>query len=217
MKKHPTSATGEDFFKFAPSPEVVDSHYETIKSIWEGLEESIKEWTSADRGKMKNHTEPENREGDGSMDHLLFWPVGQKGLARFLASKLNDEAGKKNEITKALTKKHLKNISKIDWDMFSGPWYGYVLRQRPKNINKIGRVKQEEIELTWSIHNQAAAETNVADMIDFLHGGFASDTKMTKIFRDQWENQLVLWKPKQETIDKKWDEAIKTRKSIVSK
>jgi len=216
-KKHPTSATGEDFFKFAPSPEVVDSHYEIIKSIWEGLQESIKEWTSADRGKMKNHTEPENREGDGSMDHLLFWPVGQKGLARFLASKLNDEAGKKNEITKALTKKHLKNISKIDWDMFSGPWYGYVLRQRPKNINKIGRVKQEEIELTWSIHNQAAAETNVADMIDFLHGGFASDTKMTKIFRDQWENQLVLWKPKQETIDKKWDEAIKTRKSIVSK
>ena len=54
-------------------------------------------------------------------------------------------------------------------------------------------------------------------MIDFLHGGFASDTKMTKIFRDKWEKQLVLWKPKQETIDKKWDEAIKTRKSIVSK
>ena len=40
---------------------------------------------------------------------------------------------------------------------------------------------------------------------------------MTETLRASWENQLVLWKPKQETIDKKWKEAIKTRKSIASK
>ena len=51
--------------------------------------DKIPDWTKADRGKMKNHVEIEDRGDDGSMDHLLFWPVGQKGLALYLGLSLS--------------------------------------------------------------------------------------------------------------------------------
>ena len=87
------------------------------------------------------------------MDHLLFWPVGQKGLARFLAQKINEAD---EPITKQLVKSKLKHLSKINWDMFAGPWYGFVLRQRPKKPLR-GREKLDKVELTFAIHNQGAA------------------------------------------------------------
>ena len=58
--------------------------FNDIKGIWELLIKSIDGWKDADRGKMKNHTPKEEREGDGTMDHLLFWPVGQIGLAFYI-------------------------------------------------------------------------------------------------------------------------------------
>ena len=96
--------------------------------------DSIKEWTTKNPAKMKNHKPLEEREKNGGeMDHLLFWPVGQKGLARFLAQKINEAD---EPITKQLVKSKLKHLSKINWDMFAGPWYGFVLRQRPKTFKR---------------------------------------------------------------------------------
>ena len=75
---------GADYFKFSPGQKIVDKKFEDIKGIWELLIKTIDGWKDADRGKMKNHTPKEDREGDGTMDHLLFWPVGQIGLAFYI-------------------------------------------------------------------------------------------------------------------------------------
>lgn len=220
-KKHPDSPNNT-FFNFAPHPAVVDAHYEEIKIIWEGMIESIEEWSTSDRSLMKIHLPPEARNNEKGqkannvMDHLLFWPVGQKGLARFLAKRLQKNSEGK-EITKKMVTDALKNLKHINFDLFAGPWFGYVIRQRPKFPNKLGMTKVIEPDLVWSIYGVTAAETNVADMLDFLHGEFGTDEKLIKLWRDEWENQLVLWRPTPELIEEKWNEALKVRKSIIKK
>ena len=160
---------------------------------------------------MKRHIPiDERKKNSGEMDHLLFWPVGQKGLARFLAKKINEQ---KRPITKQAVKNTLKHINKIGWDMFTGPWYGYVLRQRPKKLK--GRESLDDIELVFNIHNQAAAETNIQDMLHFLHGDFFLEEKMAENYFEEWDQSLVLWQPKQEDIEKRWKETLKTRDTIL--
>ena len=145
------------------------------------------------------------------MDHLLFWPVGQKGLARFLAKRIND-SGK--IVTRQLVKDQLKHLNKINWDMFSGPWFGYILRQRPKKPLR-GRESLENVELTFNIHNQGAAETNIGDMLHFLHGDFFLEQKMIDNYHDEWDQSLVLWQPKKDAIEKMWKETLKIREKIL--
>ena len=207
----------DDFFKFSPGDEVIDEYFKDIETIWHGLIDSIKEWSTEHPGKMKNHTPPEDREEDGTMDHLLFWPVGQKGVAHYLYGIIRENQKNGKSFTKKVVTDALKDFEKIDWDLFSGPWYGYTLRQKTKGMDKnmkVGKAAKGETELTWTIHNQGAAETNVADMISFLHGQFATDKKLTEVFRDEWENKLVLWKANPDDIEKKWKQALATRKKI---
>ncbi len=210
----------DDFFKFSPGDDVINEYFTPVQVIWETLIETIEEWSDSDRGKMKNHTPPEERGDDQTMDHLLFWPVGQKGLAHFIRDQIKkqlNEEGK--EFSKNVVKKALKDINKIDWDMFSGPWYGYTLRQRAKQDKsmRVGKAAKGTPELVWNIHNQGAAETNIADMIGFLTGVFASDKKQTEVFRDEWEGKLQLWKADPDLIEKKWKETLAVRKKITGK
>ena len=69
----------DEYFKFSPGQKAVDERYVFIKEIWELLIKTIDGWADADRGKMKNHTPKEQREGDGTMDHLLFGLLGKSG------------------------------------------------------------------------------------------------------------------------------------------
>jgi DGQHR domain-containing protein len=210
-KKHLRTAK-EDFFKFAHPEAVVEAHYEELKTLWIGLVDSIKEWTTKNPAKMKNHKPLEEREKNGGeMDHLLFWPVGQKGLARFLAQKINEAD---EPITKQLVKSKLKHLSKINWDMFAGPWYGFVLRQRPKKPLR-GREKLDKVELTFAIHNQGAAEHNIADMLAFLHGDLFLEKKLEDNYKEEWDQSLILWQPQKEQIEKMWKETLKTRDTIL--
>ena len=210
-KTHVKSAK-EDFFTFGHPEEVVEAHYEEIKTLWLGMIDSVKDWTTKNPSKMKVHIEPKDRkQNSGEMDHLLFWPVGQKGLARFLAKRIND-SGK--IVTRQLVKDQLKHLNKINWDMFSGPWFGYILRQRPKKPLR-GRESLENVELTFNIHNQGAAETNIGDMLHFLHGDFFLEQKMIDNYHDEWDQSLVLWQPKKDAIEKMWKETLKIREKIL--
>ena len=206
-----TVTSKENFFTFGQPASVVEAHYEELKILWQGMIESVKDWSAKDPSLMKRHIPiDERKKNSGEMDHLLFWPVGQKGLARFLAKKINEQ---KRPITKQAVKNTLKYINKIGWDMFTGPWYGYVLRQRPKKLK--GRESLDDIELVFNIHNQAAAETNIQDMLHFLHGDFFLEEKMTENYFEEWDQSLVLWQPKQEDIEKRWKETLKTRDTIL--
>ena len=54
---------------------------------------------------MKNHTPKEQREGDGTMDHLLFWPVGQIGLAYYIIDVVQKELQENSDFSINMVKK----------------------------------------------------------------------------------------------------------------
>ena len=100
------------------------------------------------------------------MDHLLFWPVGQIGLAKYIATELDEELGNDEINTKAI-KKVLKNLENIDWDMFSPPLKGYILRKLLLN-QMVNRVKNQEWQ--WKMGNSGKYQERVTEMIRFLLG-----------------------------------------------
>ena len=127
----------ETFFEFSPGEKIVDEYFETILEIWNLMIKTIDGWSDAERGKMRNHTPPEERGKDGSMDHLLFWPVGQIGLAHYISGLIEKGIKEEDEYSIKHVKKALKDINKIDWDLFSGPWFGYTFIKFQKATNKI--------------------------------------------------------------------------------
>ena len=205
----------DSFFDFAPSENIVDEYFETIKEIWELLIKTIDGWADADRGKMRNHTPIEDRGTDGSMDHLLFWPVGQLGLANYIAGIIQKEMKEEPSYNINMVKKALKNINKINWDLFAGPWFGYTLHKVSKSDkqNRVGKYKTDP-EVAYKLFGSGSSPMFVADMIDFLNGGFAADKKQSELYRDEWEGKLRIYGNTPELIDKLWKETLAVRKKI---
>ena len=137
-----------------------------IYLIWDELFKTLDFWKTSDPGLMKNHTPPEQRDDD-SMDHLLFWPVGQIGLAKYIATELDEELGNDEINTKAI-KKVLKNLENIDWDMFSPPWKGYILREVATKPDPSNRLKNQEWQ--WKMGYSGKYQERVTEMIIFLLG-----------------------------------------------
>ena len=54
----------------------------------------------------------------------------------------------------------------------------------------------------------------IADMISFLKGEFATESKQTELFRDEWEGKLRIYGNTPELVDKYWKETIALRKKI---
>jgi len=205
----------DSFFDFSPGERIVDEYFETILEIWDLLIKSVNGWEDAERGKMRNHTPPEERGKDGSMDHLLFWPVGQLGLALYIASVIEKGIKQEDEFSMKFVKKALKDINKIDWDLFSGPWYGYTLHKVSKSDrqDRVARF-QKEPELSYKMFSSGKSPYFISDMISFLKGEFATDKKSTELFRDEWEGKLRIYGNTPELIDKLWKQTIATRKKI---
>ena len=146
------------------------------------------------------------------MDHLLFWPIGQMGLATYMMDVVEAEMQGDKGYDISMVKKALKNINKIDWDLFSGPWYGYALHKVSKG--KEGRVKQKAPEISYKVAPGSSVVANIADMIGFLMGRFAQDKKQTDQYRDEWEGKLIIYKNTPELIEKLWKQTLSTRKKI---
>ena len=72
-----------------------------IYMIWDELFKTDV-WKTADPGLMKNHTH-QNIE---TMTHgsFAFWPVGQIGLAKYIATELDEELGNEEINTKSIKK-----------------------------------------------------------------------------------------------------------------
>ena len=206
----------DEYFKFSPGQKAVDERYVFIKEIWELLIKTIDGWADADRGKMKNHTPKEQREGDGTMDHLLFWPVGQIGLAYYIIDVVQKELQENSDFSIGMVKKALKDINKIDWDLFSGPWFGYTLHKVAKvdQANRVGKYAKGDPDIVYKMHASGSSPQNIADMIGFLKGEFASDKKSAEIYRDEWEGKLKIFKNTPELIEKLWKETLAVRKKI---
>ena len=115
-----------------------------------------------------------------------------------------------------MVKKALKDINKIDWDLFSGPWFGYTLHKVAKvdQANRVGKYAKGDPEIVYKMHASGSSPQNIADMIGFLKGEFASDKKSAEIYRDEWEGKLKIFKNTPELIEKLWKETLGVRKKI---
>ena len=67
-----------------------------------------------------------------------------------------------------------------------------------------GREKLDKVELTFAIHNQGAAEHNIADMLAFLHGDLFLEKKLEDNYKEEWDQSLILWQLQKEQIEKMW-------------
>tara|TARA_B100000035_G_C21011496_1_gene559831 strand:+ start:60 stop:1541 length:1482 start_codon:yes stop_codon:yes gene_type:complete len=209
-------AVGEDYFNFSTGDDDLEEKYKNLKMIWEVMIDKIPDWTKADRGKMKNHVEIEDRGDDGSMDHLLFWPVGQKGLALYLGLSLSIAMETKS-LNKRMVEDAMGGLDKIDWDLFSGPWRGLILRQtvnkNPLLSNQQKGEAPADVVVSWKIFASAQAENVVADMLLFLTGKLITDEKQIENFRNTWENKLQLYKSTPEQREELWNYTLKIRKA----
>ena len=50
---------GLNIFEFSPGEKIVDEYFETILEIWNLMIKTIDGWSDTERGKMRNHTPPE--------------------------------------------------------------------------------------------------------------------------------------------------------------
>jgi len=181
-----------------------------IYMIWDELFKTLDVWKTADPGLMKNHTPPEQRDDD-SMDHLLFWPVGQIGLAKYIATELDEELGNE-EINPKSIKKVLKNIENIDWDMFSPPWKGYVLREVATKPDPSNRVKNQEWQ--WKMGNSGKYQERVTEMIRFLLGKAYTEKDLEDALKSKWDSTLELNRPTDDEINKMWKSILNQRKNL---
>lgn len=120
-------------------------------------------------------------------------------------------------LNRELVEEAMEGLDKIDWDLFSGPWRGYILKQ---SVNKNPLLspqnkgnKADDLVVSWKIFASAQAENLVADMILFLTGKLITDEKQIENFRDTWESKLILYKLTPEEREELWKYTLKIRKA----
>ena len=136
-------------FCFDKTKEEIDEVKETLDVIWDEMISAFSFWKDSDPSLMKSHIHPDDRErGDKAMDHLLFWPVGQIAVAKYLAQEMGkyvDEDRDSGLILLKDIKKTIKKLDKVNWDLFSGPWKGIVLHQKAVDVDPTGRKAQQNL------------------------------------------------------------------------
>jgi len=121
------------FLQVRPNEDVVDRRYDHLAAIWDALLEALPVLRE-DPGGMKFHSVP-FRVPDGSMDNLLFWPIGQELMAtaaREMLDKARLPAGSPvDKMAEAL-----RPLADLPWDLHEAPWRYLLLV--PKDAHEYG-------------------------------------------------------------------------------
>ena len=203
-------------FCFTKTDEQIVEVKETLSVIWEAMISSFSFWSKEDPSLMKNHTPPEDKEkGDKSMDHLLFWPVGQIALAKYLATEFRKTADENRSSGRLLLKDInavLRKLENIDWNLFSGPWKGIVLTQKPVGLDPRG--VKPPTSFKWSMPSSESAHKTIIKYLSFLTGVEFEDSSGTDTLRADWDGSIILWRPQQKELNKLWEEVLKHREKV---
>ena len=203
-------------FCFTKTDEEIKEVTETLATIWEEMISTFSFWKKEDPSLMKSHTHPDNKEkGDKSIDHLLFWPVGQIALAKYLATEFTKTVDENRSSGRLLLKDIravLKKLENIDWNLFSGPWKGIVLTEKPVGLDPRG--VQPPKSFKWSMPSSESAHNTIKKYLAFLTGVEFEDTAGTDTLRADWDGAIVLWRPQQKDLNKLWDEVLKHREKV---
>jgi DNA sulfur modification protein DndB len=187
---------------------------EVVLNIWDILVANIPDWKTKDPAKMKNHIKIEDRE-TGIEDNMLFWPIGQIGIAKYISEKTKQNSHSKYEYSKADMKKAAKSINTIGFDLFDAPWKGYLLHEKP-DVDSLIKSKRtgEQVETKWSIRTKD--DDRVLDTLRFLGSDNYSESKMTAVWKDKWSSELKLYEISEEEVKKMWDRVLLQRKKFTA-
>ena len=106
----------------------------------------------------------------------------------------------------------LKNLENIDWDMFSPPWKGYILREVATKPDPSNRVKNQEWQ--WKMGNSGKYQDRVTEMIRFLLGKAYTEKDLEEALKSKWDSTLELNRPTDDEINKMWKSILNQRKNL---
>jgi DGQHR domain-containing protein len=199
----------EIVFCFDKSEEEIQNVKDTLDLVWDEMIEAFSFWKlkNSDPTLMKDHTPPEEKDKDiNTMDHLLFWPVGQMGVAQYLALEMGKFASEKEP--KSITKKEIQSVlaklENVDWNLFSAPWKGIALHQKPTNLDPTGR--KAPTKFKWTMPSSGSARNEIHKNLDFLTGVNFNDKNLTDEFRSTWDSKVQIYRPQQKELDALWKE-----------
>lgn len=203
-------------FCFTKTDQEIEDVKNTISIIWDEMINTFTFWKNNDPSTMKNHTPPEEKEKDDkTVDHLLFWPVGQIALSKYLAKEFRKTADNTRS-TGFLLEKDIKNVlkklDKIDWNLFSAPWKGIVLNQQPVGLDPRG--VKPPTSFKWSMPSSGKAHNTIQKYLAFLTGTEFETLESTDTLRADWDGSIILWRPQQKELNKLWEETLKHREKV---
>lgn len=183
-----------EFKKYRPSDEILDSLFEELKMYWDGLIEAVPD-LEAEPTMMRNHSGSDDDPDDESMDHLLFWPIGQQlfaGLARELLDLRLPEPTSPSmaEVSHALT-----GLGDLPWDLHAPPWRHLALVPDGRGG---WRIRSEERKGAMSIGGR---------ILEMLIGIYEVNEEEREELRGDWREMLVP-PQKAEVADEMWDQIL---------
>lgn len=180
------------FRKFRPDEEVLESLFEELVMYWDVLIEEIpvlNEFPS----NMRNHGALEKE--DDTTDNVLFWPIGQELFADLARDLLDLDQKNPSNLSKESISNSLRKLNYIDWNFHHVPW---------RNLLLIPVVDDDHIK--WKVRNED--RKNVLDVAKQIVGWQLGLWTLRKeeigSLRQLWENTLLPALDESETTSM-WD------------
>ena len=145
------------------------------------------------RGAAEDEAGEEGEESPRTMDHFLFWPIGQEMFANVVRILLNRRLPDPEHPTVADVQTCVAPLVRVDWELHNPPWAGLVL------VKDLARDR-------WTIRNEDRKQAveigkRIVQMqvgIDELTGADEAELKA------EWHSMLIP-QPKKNTVDEDWD------------
>ena len=173
-----------------PSDEVLDEYYGELVAIWDGLLTNLPDLRQPPAN-MRTHN-PAPGEEDNSVDHVLYWPIGQQMVATVIrelldhrATDLGSDVLSRDEVRKALAP-----LGLVDWSLHRPPWRHLLLVQA---TDRSGNV-------SWRMRNEGRTDalTVAQETLEFIVGVTPLDEEGAAALCQRWMNALL---PEQDEDD----------------
>ena len=181
-----------------PSDETLDSYFDELRSIWDGIFETMPELRNPPTS-MRIHNPKSADETTEDSDHVVFHPIGQIPFAR-IVRELLDEACTllaKDALSGEEVIEALKPLRRVNWSLHQSPWRGLLLVSSPDNHGNS----------RWGMRNEGRSEAIVIgrEVLEFILGIAPLDDAGQAGLKFRWSNWLQPL-PSEEEADSMWEE-----------
>lgn len=168
-----------------PDENVLDDYYNELSCIWDSLLLTLPDLRE-DPSKMRTHNPSDDQEGVKTVDHALFWPIGQYIMAGVTRGLLDDYSTRKGkeDLSKDDMVDALSTLKNVNWSLHNPPWRHLLLVQTSDNSGKV----------SWTMRNEGRnqAISIATDVLLFALGLASPNIEQQEALRDRWAQGLAL-------------------------